>query len=401
LKFVSRLLLKAGSMLTSLGRILGSAQRVGRILGSAQRVGDDMSILFSHESFPIGVFFDAPTKGIYQLKMWLPTVEKLGVKFFIVAGRPALIPEIRKLTNRPVLLVPSDRVLDLANVPGLKTWLYVNNSKPNSDYVRFPQFTHVQLMHGDSEKTANYSPVNGMYTKIFVAGQAGIDRYKRNGVEITAEKFIKVGRPQLSPIEVGGKAGTVPTLLICPTWGGSAQGDLYTSLPVTPEIAECAVKSGVRVIYRPHPYSFRKKGDLEVIARVHALLARDNEESGRAHLFGSDANKLSEVEVINQSTAMVSDISGIASDWLFSLKPYLLVSMDAPAVEFGIRYPLAQGGLILDRVDKDSICKALSELFGADLLLMAREKLRNYYFEGAADKDLDVRFIKSIRETIE
>lgn len=373
---------------------------IGRKLEGPKSVGDEISILFSNGSFPIGVFFDAPKTGIYQLKMWLPYIEKIGVNFFIVSGRSELIPEIRELTNRPIILFSKNRVTEFAQVPGLKTWLYVNNSKSNSDYVRFPQFTHIQLMHGDSEKTANYSPVNGMYTKIFVAGQAGIDRYKRNGVDIANEKFVKVGRPQFSSIKLGNRPGLKPTLLICPTWGGSAEGDVYSSLVLTPEIAECAVESGVRVIYRPHPYSFRAKGDLEVIGRVHALLDRDNKNNGRGHLFGPAATEISVAESINQSTAMVSDISGIVSDWLFSLKPYLLVSMDAPASEFEIRYPLAKGGLVVDGLDKETICESLSKLFGADQLLSERAKIRDFYIEGADDKDLAERFVKSIQETI-
>jgi hypothetical protein len=162
-------------------------------------------------------------------------------------------------------------------------------------------------------------------------------------------------------------------------------------------MVESAISAGIRVIYRPHPYSFRAKADLEIINKVHALLAAD---SGRDHLYGKAATGISETEAINQSTAMVSDISGIVSDWLFSLKPYLLVSMDYLAKDFEKRYPVAKGGLILDQLDHASIAKAIAELVGEDTKLAERKKVRDYYFEGANDKDLTKRFVEALRATL-
>ncbi|MFM2384611.1 MAG: hypothetical protein RL166_485 [Actinomycetota bacterium] len=390
MKFVAKFFLALGALFTRVG---------GRLLRS-KPVGDNIEQLFKGDKFPFGVFIDAPKSGIYQLKMWLPSLEAVGENFFIVSGRSELVAEIRKISKRPVFVIPTNAVSRLAKVPGLKTWIYINNSKPNSDYVRFPQFTHVQLMHGDSEKTASFTPVNGMYSKLFVAGQAGIDRYERNGVRIAKDKFVKVGRPQLSSMQVGATSKQKPTLLICPTWGGSAEDEVYTSLALTPQMVDAAIEAGVRVVYRPHPYSFRSASDLEVINQVHAKLTSDNEKNQRGHLFGSAATGLSEADVINESTAMISDISGIVSDWLFSLKPYLLVSMDGPAKEFVKRYPVASGGLVLDKLDDRAIKAAVKNLLSNDELLGERKKTRDYYFEGANDKDLTKRFIDAVKETL-
>lgn len=390
LKFLARIFLKAGGLFTRLGNRL-NAPRV---------VGDNLAQLFGEKKFPLGVFIDAPAKGIYQLKMWLPSLEATGENFFIVSHRPELVSEIRKLSKRPVFVVSDSEIESLASVTGLKTWIYINNSRPNSSYVRFPQFTHVQLMHGDSEKTASYTPVNGMYSKLFVAGQAGIDRYERNGVAVAKEKFVKVGRPQLSNLEVGSSLGAKPTLLICPTWGGSAEGDVYSSLALTPQFVELALKRGVRVVYRPHPYSFRSAADLSIINEVHRLLAADNELNQRGHLFGAAATDISEAEAINLSTAMISDISGIVSDWLFSLKPYLLVSMDHSAKVFTSRYPVAKGGLVLDSQKAKAVEEKVEALLQKDALLGERKIMREYYFEGPNDKDLTKRFVAAIKATL-
>lgn len=390
MNLVAKVALKAGSALT----------RIGNKLAKTNLQDSSFEVLLNGKEYPFGVFIDASAKGLYQLNMWLPSLEAIGEDFFIISGRKDLVPEIQKISKRPTFVVSTAQISRLAKVPGLKTWIFVNNSPRNSELVRFPQFTHIQLMHGDSEKTASYNPVNGMYSKIFVAGQAGIDRYSRNGVKIAAEKFVKVGRPQLAEMKVGRDASAVPTLMICPTWGGSAEDEIYTSLSLTPVMAQAAIDAGVRVLYRPHPFSFRAAGDLKVIDEVHRLLQADNDTNKRGHLFGPAATQITEAEAINLSTAMVSDISGIVSDWLFSLKPYLLISMDISAKEFSTKYPVAKSGLVLDEIGESDIRAKFSELLGADKLLKARTEMRDYYFENATAKDLTELFVSSIRKTL-
>lgn len=390
LNLVAKVVLKAGSTLT----------RIGNKLAKSNLQDNSFEVLLSGKNYPFGVFIDASAKGLYQLKMWLPSFEAIGKDFFIISGRKELVPEIQKLTKRPTFVVNNAQISRLAKVPGLKTWIFVNNSPRNSDLVRFPQFTHIQLMHGDSEKTANFTPVNGMYSKIFVAGQAGVDRYARNGVKIANEKFVKVGRPQVFDVKVGVNPNADPTVLICPTWGGSAEDEIYTSLSLTPIMAKVAIEKGVRVIYRPHPFSLRAAEDLKLIDSVHRLLQADNDLNNRGHLFGKAATEIPESVAINSATAMISDISGIVSDWLFSLKPYLLISMDRTAKEFATRYPVAQSGLVLDELSEESIRSKVGELLAEDKLLKERQNMRNYYFEGADEKDLTKLFVKAVQKTL-
>ena len=85
-------------------------------------------------------------------------------------------------------------------MPSLKVAFYVNNAARNTHFIERRELTHVWLNHGDSEKPACYNPVHAIYDLIFVAGQAGIDRYARHGVHIPAEKFRIVGRPQVEQI---------------------------------------------------------------------------------------------------------------------------------------------------------------------------------------------------------
>jgi hypothetical protein len=139
---------------------------------------------------------------------------------------------------------------------------------------------------------------------------------------------------------------------------------------------------------------------LSIINEVHRLLAADNELNQRGHLFGPAATDISEAEAINLSTAMISDISGIVSDWLFSLKPYLLVSMDHSAKVFTSRYPVAKGGLVLDSQKAKAIEEKVEALLQKDALLGERKIMREYYFEGPNDKDLTKRFVAAIKATL-
>jgi hypothetical protein len=332
------------------------------------------------------VLFIGRPNFIYQLKLWLPAFELLGEPFDILLRDETLVSHVKKLTQRPIFLV--DDYSKLETNPNLKLIFYVNNSPNNSDAVKYTQFTHVQLLHGDSEKTASFNPVNGMFTKIFVSGQAAVDRYERNGVLIHPKKFVLVGRPQLGEIEVRKKVQNKKplTVLIAPTWGGSAAGETYTSLGLAPGFAKELVALGHRVVFRPHPFSHTKASDRAIIKEVHDILATDSNN----HVFGAAAEQdLPITECINMCDLAISDLSGIVSDWLYSLKPYILVSMDESKAVFEKRYPIALGSDVITPGHRLEDFLADSEA-----KLAKRRELREYYIKNSDAKDVGALFVR-------
>ena len=321
------------------------------------------------------VLFDGSVAALYQLKLWLPIFETVGEEFDVILRNPDLVEPIKKLTKAKVHLLK--KFESIPNNKNLKLLFYVNNSPYNSDAAKYPGIVHVQLLHGDSEKTASFNPVTGMFTKIWVSGQAAVDRYERNGVMIHPSKFVLVGRPQLQGIKLApAKVPKRKTVLIAPTWGGSADGEVYTSLGLAPSYARELIRLGHRVVFRPHPFSHRDAADRAIIEQVWAILKED----GKDHLYGPAAeSQLTVTECINLCDVMISDLSGIVSDWLYSLKPYLLVSMDESADAFTKRYPIAEGGLVLTQ--KDAITEEL--LTDTSALAAKRKKIRSYYIAGA------------------
>ena len=332
------------------------------------------------------VIFNGRTNFLYQLKLWLPAFELLGEPFDILIRREDLFAPISKLTKRRVFLV--DDYTGLASNPNLKLIFYVNNAPYNSEAVKFTNYTHVQLLHGDSEKTASFNPVTSMFTKIFVSGQAAVDRYERNGVLVHPKKFVLVGRPQLGGIEVRKKVEKKKplTVLIAPTWGGSAAGETYTSLSLAPAFSRELVALGHRVVFRPHPFSHTKASDRAIIKEVHEILAADSNK----HVFGAAAEQdLPITDCINMCDLAISDLSGIVSDWLYSLKPYVLVSMDESKSAFEKRYPIASGASVVTPGQRLE-----SVMVDTEEKLAKRREIREYYIKNADSPDVSALFVR-------
>ncbi len=378
---------------------------VGSRMGGVLATKDSKSLAGLSPKF--AVFFDGDQDTLYQIKMWIKPFEEVGEEWIIITRRPSMAKDLQDMTKKAKVIIARDRdkLIEVSNLPSLKFVMYVNNARENTEMVRFPHLVHAQLMHGDSEKTASFNPVSGMFTKIFVAGQAGIDRYERNGVKIAEDKFELVGRPQLTGMDVisGPISVDQPTVLVAPTWGGSALGEELSSLSVTPLIVEALLNAGAKVVYRPHPFCAQTTEGSQTISKVHSMLEQNSKQTKTQHLYGAAAEKkISVNEAANQSDMIISDLSGIMSDWLFSLKPYLLVSMDQSAEEFSKRYPMARAGVVVDGRQVKDFAPAIGSLLKTDTqdAFEARKSMREYYLAGANNNDRAALFNTVVRRLI-
>ncbi|MGC4808082.1 CDP-glycerol glycerophosphotransferase family protein [Micromonospora sp. DT233] len=326
--------------------------------------------------------FSAPPGSEYQVTMWLPYLERIGRPFVVMVREPELFAPIAAATTAPVVYCPTTKTMDEALVPSLKVAFYVNHGAKNSHCIRFGQLTHVQLHHGDSDKAPSANPVSAIFDRIFVAGPAAIERYARAGVEIPAEKFVVVGRPQVESIEVRREQVTAlahPTVLYTPTWTGHNADANYCSLPVGEAIVRGLLARGATVILRAHPYTGQNPASARQLARLTELLAADRARTGRQHLWGAAAGRdLSLVECVNRSDALVSDVSGVISDYLYSGKPYAVTDMVGEGDRFAQRFPLAASGYVLRR-DAGNLDEVLGDLLDADPRAAARWVTRARY----------------------
>ena len=312
------------------------------------------------------VYTARPDDASYQVQMWLPYLERTGRRFVIIARTNVAARAIIATTAAPVITRRSLNDLDRLIVPSLRAVFYVNASSGNGAMVRYQQLTHVYLGHGDSDKPPSYNPTHAMYDKVFCAGPAAIDRYAAHGVDIPRSKFEIVGRPQVESVRPADGSGAIRTVLYAPTWRGHVSETLLYSLPQGEAIIRALLARGLTVIFRPHPFSHDFPEDAVVVRRIEALLAADAAASGRAHLYGAAAEtERSIVECINTSDAMVSDVSSVVSDYLFSGKPFALVAVPSPPEQFVRDFPVAAGSYVVD-AQLTNLDDALDLMLGDD-----------------------------------
>lgn len=360
------------------GAVLAMARR--RLKPSAARSPIGRALRRHRPEFLL--YFSAPPGSEYQVTMWLPYLERIGRPFIVVLREPEFLASIAATTSAPVVFCPTLSALDEAMVPSLRVAFYVNHGAKNSHCIRFPQLTHIQLHHGDSDKAPSANPVSAIFDKIFVAGQAAIDRYARAGVLIPREKFVIVGRPQVESIVVTRDRVcdvAEKVVLYAPTWTGHYADTNYCSLRVGEALVKHLLARGVTVILRAHPYTSQNPESARQLVRLEELLAADRARSGRQHVWGAQAAaKMTLVECINRSDALVSDVSGVISDYLFSGKPYAVTDMVGECERFEESFPLARAGYVL-RPDMSNVEATLALLLDEDPLEDVRRKVRSDY----------------------
>jgi len=324
------------------------------------------------------VYISGPRGTEYQLKTWLEHIDALDRRYVVVTRESPLAHAIRPLTSAPVLAARSLTELDRSQVASVRVALYVNNGAKNGHNVRYRDLTHVQLLHGDSDKPSSYNPVTAMFDEIFVAGQAGIDRYAQHGVQIPAQKFRIVGRPQVQHI-ARASSDRREHVLYAPTWTGFHADNNFGSLAHGTVLVGELLAAGWTVTFRPHPYSLADAASVGQIAAIHALLEADAAESGRAHVYGEAASALDLVETFNASDALVADVSSVPADYLFSEKPFVLARVgDDDDTHFLADFPLARAAYVAHAGDRSEVAAAVARL-RIDDLAETRSELRRYY----------------------
>jgi CDP-Glycerol:Poly(glycerophosphate) glycerophosphotransferase len=331
------------------------------------------------------VYFSAPDNTEYQLTMWLPYLERIGEPFVVIVREEAAFARIAAVTRAPVMYCPAVNHVDACVTDRMRACFFVNNGAKNSHIVRFNHLTHIQMLHGDSDKASSFNPVTAMFDRIFVAGQAGIDRYAANGVHIPLDRFDIVGRPQVETIDVseariGERPDEAKTVLYATTWVGLYANANYCSLRSGERIVSELVSRGIGVIFRPHPYSIRDAASGRIVARIESLLADDVAKTGRAHVFGVAASReMSVIDCVNAADAMVGDVSSVATDWLYSGKPFALTNpLGLTSDAYETEFPLARAAYVLDQ-SLANIRPMLEKLLHSDPIAASRRLIRRYY----------------------
>ncbi|MCL2804228.1 MAG: CDP-glycerol glycerophosphotransferase family protein, partial [Micrococcales bacterium] len=366
----------------------------GRLPKTLERLGPSFAL-----------HWQAPPGSLHQVTMWLDQLKALDKPFFLITRTADNFHEATAL-GLPVLHRVGLDVVGDALTPSLKTVFYVNTAILNDHMLRYAHLNHIQLNHGDSDKVASYSPVFRAYDKDFVAGQAAIDRFAMAGLATAPDFFTIVGRPQVAQVEVAKTPANQmasPVVLYAPTWVGNTADSDYTSLPWAPQIVRALLERDCTVVFRPHPYWAKNHRTAASRDAVVELLRRDQAQNGRPHVFGQSAEKdLTVMDCFNRSDAMISDVSSVVGDYLYSEKPFAMVAVGLAPKAFVEENPVARGSYVIDaRTLSDeaatgpgSLAMAISAMLGDDPLAGKRKELKVYYLGDIPADRYAKRFIE-------
>ncbi len=99
-------------------------------------------------------------------------------------------------TSLRVVLVPRyENLMALLDRADFRAVVYVNNGWTNFQALSFQRAVHVHVNHGESDKICMVSNQAKAYDKVFVAGQAAVDRHRAAIAWFDSSHLVRVGRP--------------------------------------------------------------------------------------------------------------------------------------------------------------------------------------------------------------
>ena len=264
-----------------------------------------------------------PLGSAYQVNTWLESLEALDRRVLVVLRDAALFDTMAE-TRLPVLELSNAGELLMLDFATVKVALYPSNTGNNIHLLRLPHIMSAFVGHGDSDKSASANPFSRVYDELWVAGEAGADRYRRSGLGVHESQFRFVGRPQVHGIGPTPRVGDeeVPTILYAPTWEGVNTLQEYSSVSaVGLRIVEAVLGSPTpaRLVYKPHPFTGQRDAKYRAVDAAIADRVRQ-----AAMLSGIDHKVVRGGPIepwFNRATAMFTDVSSVVSDFLASEKP--------------------------------------------------------------------------------
>jgi hypothetical protein len=298
------------------------------------------------------VHLSGPDTASYQINTWLESLESLDRRVFIVLRDHPLFSRMAS-TSIPTLELKDPGELLMLDFSSVRVGLFPSNTGNNIHLLRLPTLVSAFIGHGDSDKSASNNPFSRAYDELWVAGEAGADRYRRSGLGLHEDQYRFVGRPQVHGIAREPRLGSepVPTVLYAPTWEGVNLEQEYSSVSaVGVRVIEALLASDppVRIVFKAHPFTGQRDAKYRaVLARIAALLDDAAARTGIDHrvIKGGSIN-----EWFNRASALITDISSVVSDFLASEKPYAVFNhTDLDDETFRGRFPSTGAGTTIGR----------------------------------------------------
>lgn len=302
------------------------------------------------------VHLSGPEGAGYQINTWIESLESLEQNVLIVLRDHKLFTKLGPTTIPTIELRDGGELMMLDLAP-VKVALFPSNTGNNIHILRLPNVMSSFIGHGDSDKSASNNPFSRAYDELWVAGEAGADRYRKSNLGIHEDQFRFVGRPQVHPIGRAPRLGDqeIPTILYAPTWEGVNRAQEYSSVSaVGATIVQKLIEADppVRVVYKPHPFTGQRDAKYRAVhARIVRLIANANLANGTGHrVIGRGPNEPTINDCFNEASALISDISSVVSDFLASEKPYAVFNhTGSTEADFVTEFPSTGAATIIHR----------------------------------------------------
>ncbi|GAA4369509.1 CDP-glycerol glycerophosphotransferase family protein [Nocardioides caricicola] len=353
-------------------------------------------------------YFADDTTRSYQLIQWLPVLELLDQQHPVaIVVRDDEVEELlRSRTHLPLLLAPTFRDLtELYAGHEAAVVLYCNNSMLNFQSLLDGRKLHVHINHGESDKQSMASNNAKAYDRVFVAGEAAVQRHEAGLLEFDTSRLVRIGRPQL---DLSPPALLEPserrTVLYAPTWEGDAEYNDYTSVDtVGIEIIQAVLAvPDVRAVYKPHPKVTTSpnpavSGAHQAILAILADAARRDPEAGHRAITSGDI-----LAVLPDCDAMITDVSSVGLDWLYlrTERPIFITDRHHDADRLRQEVPVSRCADVIDEVDVVDLAALVTSRLEHDEHHLARVAMRHYYFDDVQVGESTTRFITEVAELI-
>lgn len=363
-------------VLLALGWLAWTAAQARGLRASQPRWSDALLADLNAEqpSFLVHISM-AARQSRYIVNQWLPPLEGVAPDGLLLVREASQLAQLGP-SRHAVVYAPSQNGLDAIVRTGPRAAFYLAYGERNVHLLRHPRLTHVLLAHGDSDKNSSANNTARAFSEIWVAGPAAIDRFRAAGVDLAGTTPVVIGRPQVAGLPTGRTAHSPAVVLYAPTFEGYAERNDYSSLAsMGPELVRRLVGvPDVQVWFRPHPASGTQRG-----AMLEAI--RDIEETLRhapgGHVVTADRG-LGLEDCLAEADVLVTDISAVASDYLFTERPIIVCNPTGlPPDAFVAAHPSQASSYLLapDLADLDGI---LARALGDDPLRDARIAMKRH-----------------------
>ena len=355
----------------------------------------------------LAYFGDDPDR-VYQLVQWLPVLELLDAQQHvgIVLRDSDTATLVREQTTLPVLVATEFPALrSLYAELDAKVALYCNNSLRNFHSLLEPRMLHAHISHGESDKQSMASNNAKSYDRVFVAGEAAVQRHATGLLEFDLDRLVRIGRPQLDlhrePVLAPSARRTV---LYAPTWEGDADYNNYSSVDtIGPEIVSRVLAvPDVRLVYKPHPRVPTsddrgiRSAHRRIVGLVERAAARDR-AAGHVSLIDADI-----LAVMPDCDAMVTDVSSVGLDWLYlrTERPLLIADRHDDPERLRLAAPVSRSADVIDSDNVHGLTELLTARLEQDELHLARIAMRHHYFDDVKVGDSTARFLDAVAELV-